>query len=88
MTTQVDGARLAAGLNVVAEFDLITGTVRVINHHALELDRSARDAKLNAPKSAFVSAYNNSVTIPHAVHRRLSKEFPGSGPMINFHPVE
>jgi hypothetical protein len=76
MTTQVDGARLAAGLNVVTELDLFTCAVRVINHHALELDRGACDAKLKALKSALVSAYRNSVTIPQAVHRSLSKKDP------------
>jgi hypothetical protein len=70
---QVDGPRLAAGLDVVAELDFFTCAVPVTDHHALELDRGARDAKLNASKCAFRSAYRNCVTISLAVHRRLSE---------------
>src|SRR4030095_2236681 len=73
VTAQVDGAGLAAGGDVVANLDFFTCAVRETNHHALELDRGARDAKLNAAKCAFRSAYRNCVTISLAVHRRLSE---------------
>jgi len=88
IATQVDGPRLAAGLDVVAELDLFTGPVSVTNHHVLEFDRGARDAKLNAFKPAFRPAYNDFVTIPLAVHRRLSEQDPGAGPRIEFVSVE
>jgi hypothetical protein len=44
VTAQVYGPRLAAGGDVVTELDLFAGPVRETNHHALELDRGARDA--------------------------------------------
>jgi hypothetical protein len=88
IAAQVDGPRLAAGLDEVANLDLFTCAVRVTDHHALELDRGARDAKLNASKSAFRSAYRNRVTIPLAVHRRLSEQDPGTGPIFEFIAVE
>src|SRR5262245_8788460 len=80
IAAQVNGPCLAAGLDVVAELNLFTCAVRVTDHHALELDRGARDAKLNAAKSAFRSSYCDCVTIPLAVHRRLSEQDPGTGP--------
>jgi hypothetical protein len=83
ITAQVDCPRLATGGDVVAELDLFTGPVRVMNHHALEFDRRARDAKLNALKPAFRSAYYDCVTIPEAVYRRLSEEDPLSGPLMS-----
>jgi hypothetical protein len=73
IAAQVDGPRLAAGGDVVAELDLFAGPIRETDHHALELDRGARDAKLNASKCPFRSAYRDCVTIPLAVHRRLSE---------------
>jgi hypothetical protein len=88
IAAQVYGPRLAAGGDVVAELDLFTCTVSVTDHHALELDRSAKDAKLNAPKSAFRSAYRDCVTIPLAVHCGLSEQDPGSGPRNEFISVE
>src|SRR5262245_53557459 len=83
VTAQVDGAGLAAGGNVVANLDLFTGPVSVTNHHALELDRGVKDAKLNALKPAFGSAYHDCVTIPLAVHRRLSEKDPVSVPLMS-----
>jgi len=81
IAAQVYGPRLAAGGNVVAELDLFTRAVRVTDHHALELDRRTRDAKLNASKCAFRSAYHDCVTIPLAVYRRLSEENPAPSPL-------
>src|SRR5262249_24773139 len=68
--------------------DLVTRAVPVMNHYAIKLDRGARDAKLNAPKSTFGSAKRDSVKIPLAVHRRLSEQYPGTGPRIEFLSVE
>jgi hypothetical protein len=81
IATQVDGPRLAAGGDIVADLDLFTRAVRVTNHQALELDWGTRDAKLNASKCAFRSAYHDCVTIPLAVYRRLSEENPPSSPL-------
>jgi hypothetical protein len=52
-----------------------------MDHDALEFDRGARDAKLNALKPAFRSAYRDCVTIPLTVHRRLSEQDPMSSPL-------
>jgi hypothetical protein len=41
IAAQVDGPRLAAGLDVVAELNLFTCAVRVTDHHALGLDLEA-----------------------------------------------
>src|SRR5262245_7693760 len=88
IAAQVDGPRLAAGGDVVANLDFLTGPVRETNHHALELDRGARDAKLNASKFAFTSAYRDRVKIPLAVHRSLSEQDPGTGPCGAFISVK
>src|SRR5262245_21087300 len=88
IAAQVDGPRLAAGGDVVTELNLFTCAVPVTDHHALELDRGARDSKLNASKSAFRSSYCDCVTIPLAVHCSLSEQDPGTGPMIEFLAVE
>src|SRR5262245_2328612 len=85
---QVNGARLAAGGNPVPDFDLFIRAVRVMNHYSVKLDRAARDAKLNALKSALVSAYADSVAIPRAGDRRLSEIGPGSGSSDDVQPVE
>jgi hypothetical protein len=76
---QVDGARLATGWNPVADLELFTGSVRVVNHYALKLNRAACDTKLNALKSALASAYPDSVIIPLAIDRGLSKIDPTLG---------
>jgi hypothetical protein len=47
---------LATGGNAIANLDLFLCAVPVINHYALELNRGADDAKLNALKSALGSA--------------------------------
>ena len=88
IAAQIYGPRLAAGGDFVAELDLFTCTVSVMDHHALEFNRGAKDAKLNAPKSAFSSAYRDCVTIPLAVHRRLPEQGPGSAPIIELISVE
>src|SRR5262245_4096161 len=88
IAAQVNGPRLAAGLDVVAELNLFTCAVPVTDHHALELDGCARDAKLNAAKSAFRSSYCDCVAIPLAVHCSLSEQDPGTGPVIEFLAVE
>src|SRR5262249_49623556 len=73
---QIDGPRLAAGSNVFANFHLFTGSVSVFNHYAMELNRAARDSKLNAPKCALGSAYHNCVAIPLTVNCGLSEQNP------------
>jgi hypothetical protein len=54
--TQVDGPRLAAGGNALANLDLFIRAVPETDHYAIKFDRGASYAKLNAAKCAFGSA--------------------------------
>ncbi len=71
---QVDDARISAIGDGSATLDHLTTAVAEMSHYATELDRAPRDFEPDASKSPLVSAYLDSVMIPRAIHRHLSKE--------------
>jgi hypothetical protein len=56
VASQVDDARIFAIGDGGATLDHLITTVAEMNHYATELDRAARNAKLDVSKSTLVSA--------------------------------
>jgi hypothetical protein len=73
---KIDGARLAAGRNAIANEKLFVRTVMKVNDDFLEENFAAFDAQLDGAETTIVFAYVNIVVILAPVHVGVAEIIP------------